>query len=900
MKSFINKIVLLGLAVLSFAALTGCNPEEDETIYAKIQAVGPEYVDVYVNGPNSVQLAYVVRDSEQVTPPAPVILFNSGTNATVKGGSTFRIAKGLKQSTQYYLYLAARIDGMNYYEVCLPFTTTEYQETGELLTVVSKDYNSYLMRISLPAETKMRGNAIRFNQSDIMMYNYMRPDRDDYSALLYNAGNFATKDTTVVYSEEENWYETGTDSDGDGKIDLDTYYNPISPGEPIVYVAGKFEWMEEPDGLDPDKNHVVNGFFYPSGWDPGYYLPCIDSTKYWSLIRPRAAVKSGDFITDVDMTSPYDDCWTGARDRVLFKLADPAPLDAKVNVQLVDATPIDLTLHLIPEDGVAMYAFGIFDDTIYKQMLDLCEGREEWLKWAVTSYFAAYTFGTKAAEGPVEAKLTSFYYQSAITEDTDYHVLITAMGDETGSSQSFTQYKFRTTKKVMDEPEMKVTALENTHPYVASFNVKCTSYIDNPVIEAYYSADYVCNWLLNINAGKTYFSLTSGNYMFTADELEKINSDEGLDISIPTVDGQTMRFVTVGYNREYTPNDLNFKNILDCPAVADYEAPYVKPATYVDGKHYLDLAGDWTATAELLNPKDTTYFTHTSKISLLKDLYDYPETLSQEVYDLYANTGKKGKTKEEVDAMWQEFTMAAKEFTEERLEYQNRLLGLGWMDKDSYKRLTARTPYDLFIAKDYSSVDVASLYFDFGPKWFLETKIGDDGKPQYTIPMDSRLLPPGANWSAVFQLSGMEMEGYKTVTYGDGWTPRFPVTVSEDRNTVTIHPLDYEGTLFYPQMLGIDYSMGQTIMEYPVVSDIVLTRGWTEPEIPEVPEVKSVSSMKAESLQVDVDFPKVVYKSRTGFPEVKEFKKIEYKPVTMEEFRKRADELVQKRYNKTR
>ena len=69
--------------------------------------------------------------------------------------------------------------------------------------------------------------------------------------------------------------------------------------------------------------------------------------------------------------------------------------------------------------------------------------------------------------------------------------------------------------------------------------------------------------------------------------------------------------------------------------------------------------------------------------------------------------------------MWYEFKQLSKEITQNRLQNQNRLVGIGWLDDDSYNRLDARTPYDLFIAKDYASVDVSSLFNDYGPKWYI-------------------------------------------------------------------------------------------------------------------------------------------------------------------------------------
>ena len=43
---------------------------------------------------------------------------------------------------------------------------------------------------------------------------------------------------------------------------------------------------------------------------------------------------------------------------------------------------------------------------------------------------------------------------------------------------------------------------------------------------------------------------------FTAEEIAKINSDEGLELAIASIDGETTRVAVLGYNDEYTPNDL--------------------------------------------------------------------------------------------------------------------------------------------------------------------------------------------------------------------------------------------------------------------------------------------------------------------------------------------------------
>ena len=900
MRKFFSKMSLIGLLALVCGMFHGCKPETEQSNFnVSVKEVGPEYVILQVKAPAAVDIAYML-DTKEMRVDNPVMVFASGESLTVKPEDEVRISGDLKEDTQYYLYVVAKLDAQNYSEiVTLPFKTVVY-DLDELITVVDQSYDGFKVRLTVPEETKQRGNAIRYTQCDLMMYNYMQSN--DYSNLLYNGGaytKFVTDDETIVYSEETNWYQTGEDSDGDGEIDWETNYNPISPGEPIVYVAGEFSWMDgDQDALLDDNGDEIFGF--PGGWDPGYFMPMIDPAYFTGGASANEQSSMG-IITDYEVTRPMDSYWTGAFQRKHFFVKQPQPFDGEVDVQLVEASPIDLVMDFYPGKGVKQYAVGVFDDSMYQQILDLCNGREEYMQWAVTSYFGAYTFGTRVAKDPVRMALTSFYYQDAIGEDTEYHVLVTAMGDNAATIQNFQHFKFKTTKKTKDAPVVQVTALEDeATPYVAKFNVKCTTAAEgNPLKECYYAANYKRDWLLEINGGATYFSLVAGNKAysyFTAEEIAKINSDEGLELTIASIDGETTRVAVLGYNDEYTPNDLvGFTPIQiedgECPGIADCTTPWLEEKPYVDERAYLDLVGDWTAKATLESAQDGKNFIHTSKISLAADILDFPVELPDSVYNIYKETSKYDA--EKVEGLWSEFKELAKTVTDRRLVYQNRLIAKGWLDADSYSRLDYYGPYDLFVDRTYKSVDVSSIFYDFGPKWYIEAVEDENGNISLIAPFDANFLPPAANWSIPFYLSGMELENYYTVTYGDGWTPSFPVEVSEDRNTITIKPLVYDGKEFFPNMVGIDYSMNQTILENFVVSEIVMTRGWNEPA---ASRAMSSSSVNGKSIQPKGEFPKSVCKPMTELKAAPELKTIEGKIVSVEEFKKRADKYVEMRF----
>jgi hypothetical protein len=75
---------------------------------------------------------------------------------------------------------------------------------------------------------------------------------------------------------------------------------------------------------------------------------------------------------------------------------------------------------------------------------------------------------------------------------------------------------------------------------------------------------------------------------------------------------------------------------------------------------------------------------------------------------------------------------------------------------------------------------------------------------------------------------------------------QFGVELSEDLNTLTIKAIDRDGTLYYPNVIGVDNLSGMYILEKPIISDVVLTRGWseTDTEVEETPAVRSVSKSR--------------------------------------------------------
>ena len=168
------------------------------------------------------------------------------------------------------------------------------------------------------------------------------------------------------------------------------------------------------------------------------------------------------------------------------------------------------------------------------------------------------------------------------------------MGDEDGATQRFIHKTFTAKEKTKRAPVIEVTAIQNGNPFEATFNVKAPN---KDVVGAYWACNYARDFELMFNAGATYESLLAGNFSFTSDEMALVNSDEGLTVSYPTLDGESTRMAVYGCNDEYTFNNIDPDK--EGAGWADYLAPMAEKDTPISSPLYEALAGDWTATATI-------------------------------------------------------------------------------------------------------------------------------------------------------------------------------------------------------------------------------------------------------------------------------------------------------------
>ena len=856
MKNLLKLLVVTALCAFS-CVFTGCQEKlKGNEFSLSVKEAGADFITLAVTASKPMEIAYKVTTKAQLVTPA--VLFKTGEVIEVADGDVIELREGIQQDTHYYIYAVARFDETTYSErISLEATTTKY-EFNELITIVETYLDGYKAHITVPQETKDRNHAIRAGSMPLSWYYLMTNSKGqttvDVQAIASNGnpyeGHMFT-DSTIVLNDKNVILldEKGNPvlDENNEQIDI---HDPIVPGEPTILIAGETYY-----GTPEEFNYVV-----------GYTAPTMDS---WS----------------VPYFDPEKREWLGAFQKKEFFTKEPTLCDATVEIDIPEdeITVTDAMIYFEMSDDAYSYFYIVLDNSTYNQILSTyLNGNEDWYRWFLTSYIGFYEWGIFPETENIAVNAASSFVEP-LTGGETYHVLVTVFGDEDGATQRFIHKTFKAKDKTKVAPVIDVTAIESSDPYSVTFNIKAGADSKGnvqPIMGAFWVCNYARDFELMFNADYTYATLLKNmGWTFSSEEIAQVNSPEGLTVTFPTLDGEVTRFAAYGCNDEYTFNVIDEEHTAGW---ADCKSPLAESVAPVSSELFTLLEGDWTASAKLRAMQQepdgsilTYHVDHKSKINISASAPELPATLDESVYGLYAGTPEKpGKSKEEVDNMYEELKELSDLFTESRLVGQNRLLCSGFMDFDpaapqlGVNRLEFRSPYDLFVATDYSSVDVSQLIYDFGPKWFLQ--IQEDGS--VIVPFHSMMLPPMSNWPGYAFYTGGVADGMAFYDSNESY-PGFPVEISDDLNTITIKPIvlndgatDY---YYYMNAIGVSQQGGLEIIS-TVITDIVLKRGWTETAAASSKVACSAPANSVTAINMDGSYvnelPKaVVCKSMTEF-----------------------------------
>ena len=806
MKKILLALKISLLVVTAGCLATGCKSDSTEeapqapALSATVISSNSTSADIRLTTNRITEAAYLIADNETQTPDAAVVFATGTRGITCNGSETLVTVRNLDPLSEYVIYFAGITDEETYCEdvVSVSVTTTDFAED---IAVYDIECDRFKLRIRIP-DNVAEGNVIKWGLNDIAMYN-MGKIQGAFDADVLNLNddyyhNYFTEDKVFSFSNDDS-DRLVLDENGNPELnemgEATPYFEPIVPGGKYVVSFGEFSQGES---------------MY--GWGQGYYNPLFDMEGYFE------AMMTG-------INPDENDYWSGFHQNVFVELEAPEALDASLNIT-TNLRPNGGIISFSPDEEIEVYCYTIIDQATYDQLLAMALDNDPAnMQWFLTTTYAMYSIAVYSASGPIDLTVEDWFY--SLDRNTTYKVLAVGMGDELGHSQCFESLDFTLPDPTEPAPEVEVKAISNPKgeesPYEVWFNVKCPT---KDAFEAKYACNYEREWETSLSSGYTNETLIESGYAFSSEEIEKINSDEGLDVSFTSREDAVTYLGVLAYNYEGTASEA---------AVAKGKTIPEPAAEPVSSTLFEDLLGDWTATATVQYDaynydtweNETITEEFTSKVTIGN--VGYEETLPDEVYDIYFQYSNY-TTREEVDAVYDEFKTAVDVFNQ-KTRNQNRLLcqGLSLMVENyGIDYCEYASPYDLFTSDSYNGYDSESPVFDFGPKWYLQI----DANGSLSVPFNMNMMAPLTAWQSygTYYLVGASQSA--ALPYIPNGTSAqngyFPAVVSEDKNTITINALEYEGETYYPNIGS--YSYGYFQFRSKIISSIVLTRGWSGEE----------------------------------------------------------------------
>ena len=746
------------------------------------------------------------------------------------GGTQQVKIPSLQVDTDYVVYFSGITINEEYYE---PLVTAEFRtlQTSKDIEIIEQDYRSVSVHVNYPdylrtkenAAYPDKGYALRYNFVDIATYNYLEssfPTRFDAYTMICNDyfyGYYIRDDRTFHFNNEfQNWFLH--DSEGNVVYDEEgapvENYGPIVPGHKAYFMLAEYAY-----GFLPFNFKYGNDLY-----DYGYYVPTFDYEGYAKAELTNPNVDEAEYWAKAG----------GFYEKMLVETKAPEQGVGRFIIDKSNLASWGGTFTVKTEGDIQMYAMFVTDEQTYAELMEsTLDNDESLLQWFTSSYAAvdimyARTINVKDNPNGYLFNFEEEFIQ--VNHELDWIGVFVGFCDENGTKQVFHKEVFELEEPQYEEPELVITPVETGSPYRVAFNIKCASKdrVNGGQAKAgRWYCGYERDWRTAnyTNDTQLILEMAGDTFVFSDQDLYDINSEEGLTYEFDSNPDSNTIFGAIIYNEERTPSETV---VVESRTAAETVTP-------IESEYYQKLVGDWTAEATIsyvaAGSNKTETMTLTRKVTL-GDL-DVPTTMTDEFVYAHRTFGYEGAKQ-----IWDDFIYQLENFND-KAQKQNRIIAQGFdfqVPVENFdSELTFAAPYELLLSADYSAYNAESILWDFGPKWFIE--VLPEGK--LGVPFNSTVLAPMAHWSgdnAYYLIGASEkavLPNMPNKIAGTAYmfeTGYFPVEVSEDGNTITIKPLEFEGDRYYPLPAFIDSATRYWAYYNTIVSDIVLKRGWTEPE----------------------------------------------------------------------
>lgn len=836
MKKFLQTEIGWMLTLFFVAGMVACTDDKTEVETAplskmevQLTSVGAASVGIKVTSQNITEIGWLIT-SEQVSLDPTAIFANGRSKAIDKEVFTTTI-NGLDPTTHYYLYFAGITTEEEYHhEVQMLECTTE--SFSDEITVFDISYDSFRVHVNWPEEVQ-EGNVLKWGLGD-------------YAILKGN--EYTTYDQMInlhdgqqnYFSEEKTFTFDNTTENMFSPVGIE-YYLPIVPNAKMSLLIGEFAYVAEDEigyWITDEEGDEIYVDFTDGYHEPGYYTALFDKTAYREALSGQHSLYR---LSPLAASTLPDQAefWTGYFRKVDLQTKAPEKLEASFDIQ-ERLTPAGGYIDIRPSKEIRQYTYGCFTKDAWALMETyLPEVNDEYRQWFMTTMYAFMYFNVGSNAGAASLDIGVEIYP--VIPGETYYLALVGTGDDYFHTQCYHMQPFTIPNVKYDAPTVEITAIDrpaNTdipeQPYELWFNVKCTSATEEgrAATKAIYAFNYKREW---DQSGYQKEQLVQQGYLFTEQDVYDMNTPEGCNIVFTASPDTEYGLGVMVMNEEGSISKAAYAEAKSSPEQFPerYESPLFE-----------ELAGDWTMSEQIsysLYHSDTatyTYHTCTRQSQVTIGEMAMPATLSEEIYRDFAT--RLEMSKEETNAVYQT-VLAQAEAYNATVRGRNRILCQGFdtwpiIAQYGYAQTAYCSPFTLFVNWAYGNYlyyDASWLFYDFGPRWYIE--VGADGKA-VGVPFNAADEP-------LFGLSGYYLVGTDPVkgsTIDSNYNAEseqfeneyFPVEISEDRNTITIKALEKSGYTYYPNCAT--WSGAEWQASAVVLSEITLKRGWdpaTEPMI---------------------------------------------------------------------
>lgn len=753
----------------------------------------------------------VVEGTGAEAPDAAVLYQQARDNGRIvsmqDGSNTVTVSGGMVGNTTYTVFFVFR-GGDEYQVETQEVTTANYTQT---LTILEANMFDMTFHVEVPDSMYWFAALMDRNMYESYRIQFAR---SDFDCVYYNS--YMPNNNPRFRGPRTITFRNGEDANADA---LNSTYSDGTPVENILSILPGTNYVLmiaecDANGSTPDSLYV------PGQGGGGFDDPGILLTQTRS-----GNLNLGEYTEECE-PSLYGDQFTGTYAKQYLFTQFQNQGDGEVVINVTRTTEKTAYVQFVPSENVLQYSALMLDMSVEENGYDLLLqliGGEDGLPVYVMNNGDSF-------EGAYETAYP-------LEEGHEYSMLVTAIYNDEGTTTTF--HRLDGIRPIVsDQPavEMEVHPIETGNPYLVGFNVKAPN---GDCAGLKYLMNYTSEWYpmlnsLGVEQREEQLQMMMDQYgavINDAETLAQINSSEGYNMTWSSMDETESKLVLESYNADEKTqlfNDFDGGTSTLQMTATTGSVPAKEP---VESELFDLLQGSWTATFTGMDYMSQDIKTQSAEVNFDSNPFAHRQLSAaerQSLLEYYMGTGMtEDDANAAIDRELENYNNAADHFRQKYVG-QNQVVATG-LEMDRIYTAFA-TPWDLFNSTTYSAYSVEDMFRDFGPKLVFEVSKDEEGNDQLTLMATTYDQSTGtyANYIdplCAWNYYSVGLYGYNSNDATTMGAFTYPVTVSEDGNTLTVGNVT-SGDLTYTPSLAYEIMPGYYSWYFrtDALGGLVLTR----------------------------------------------------------------------------